>query len=368
VSADGAASGRFLRACAREPVDATPVWFMRQAGRALREYRRIRETATLEQIVGDAALCAEVTLQPVRRLGVDAAILFADITTPLRGIGLDVRLVDGVGPVIDEPIRSDADIDRLRAFDAHESVGPLLEAIRLLRRDLASEHGVPLVGFAGAPFTLASYLVEGRASQSAIRLRTLMSIRPDFAGRLLGTLTDMTIAYLRAQADAGAQALQVFDSWVGTLSVATYEAAVAPHMRRLFDALADLDIPVIHFATGNPALLPSMARAGGSVIGVDWRIPLDEAWRSVTAAVGPRAVQGNLDPVALLAPWDSAAAAATAVLREARGRPGHVFNLGHGVLPETDPDQLRRLVDLVHAWPIGTHSDQRVLATAQVPA
>jgi uroporphyrinogen decarboxylase len=362
MNAGAATNSRFLRACAREPVDAAPVWFMRQAGRALPEYRHVRETATLEQIVGDAALCTEVTLQPVRRLGVDAAILFADITTPLRGIGLDVRLVDGVGPVIDTPIRGDDDVRRLRDFDAYESVGALLEAIGLLRAELETVGGVPLIGFAGAPFTLASYLVEGRASQSAIRLRTLMATRPELVDRLLARLTDMTIAYLRAQADAGAQVLQVFDSWVGTLSVAAYDAAVAPHMRRLFDSIADLAVPLIHFGTGNPALLPSMARAGGTVIGVDWRVPLDEAWRSVTAAVGPRAVQGNLDPVALLGPWQSTATAANEVLREAGGRPGHIFNLGHGVLPETDPDQLRRLVDLVHASPVGPRNERQLAA------
>jgi uroporphyrinogen decarboxylase len=355
---------RFLRACAREPVDATPVWFMRQAGRALPEYRRVREIATLEQIVNDAALCTEVTLQPVRRLGVDAAILFADITTPLRGIGVDVRLVDGVGPVIDAPIRTDADIDRLRAFDPRESIGPLLDAIGLLRTEMETNQGVPLIGFAGAPFTLASYLVEGRASQSAIRLRTLMTSRPELADRLFSRLTDMTIAYLRAQADAGAQALQVFDSWAGTLSVPAYDTQVLPHMRRLFDSLADLDIPLIHFATGNPALLPSMSGAGGSVIGLDWRVPLGDAWRLISGAVGPRAVQGNLDPVVLLGPWEATADAAGYVLREAAGELGHVFNLGHGVLPETDPDQLRRLVDLVHEWPVPTHAEWQLAATA----
>jgi uroporphyrinogen decarboxylase len=274
--------------------------------------------------------------------------------------------VDGVGPVIDEPIRTDADVDRLRAFEPSESVAPLLGAIGLLRAELATADGVPLIGFAGAPFTLASYIVEGKASQSAIRLRTMIAVRPDLADRLLSKLTDMTIAYLRAQAKAGAQALQVFDSWAGTLSVPAYDASVAPHMRRLFDTLDDLGIPLIHFATGNPALLPSMARAGGTVIGIDWRIPLSDGWRSVTAAVGPRAVQGNLDPVALLGPWQATAAAAREVLHEAAGRPGHVFNLGHGVLPETDPDQLRRLVDLVHEWPVGAH-DAPQLATP-VPA
>ncbi|MEA2621644.1 MAG: uroporphyrinogen decarboxylase [Chloroflexota bacterium] len=331
---------RFLRACRREPVDATPVWFMRQAGRSLPEYRRVRERATLAQIVGDAALCAEVTLQPVRRLGVDAAILFADITTPLPGIGIGVELVDGVGPVIERPVRSASDVAELRPFDAGESVGPLLDAIRLLRGEL----DVPLIGFAGAPFTLATYLVEGRSSASAARLRTMILAEPETADALLARLTDMTIAYLRAQAAAGAQALQLFDSWVGTLHPRVYERAVAPHMRRLFAALRDLDVPVIHFGTGTAGLIPAMAEAGGDVIGVDWRITLQDAW----AAAPGRAIQGNLDPVALLAPWPAAAGEARAVLADAGGRPGHIFNLGHGVLPETDPESLRRLVDLVH--------------------
>ncbi len=331
---------RFLRACRRQSVDATPVWFMRQAGRCLPEYRRVRETATLADIVRDPALCAEVTLQPVRRLGVDAAILFADITTPLAGLGVGVELVDGVGPVIDRPVRSRTDVDALRPFSAQQTVGPLLDAIRLLRKEL----DVPLIGFAGAPFTLATYLVEGRSSPTAARLRTMFHADPDTADALLAHLTEMTVDYLRAQAEAGAQALQVFDSWVGTLGPRTYQRHVAPHMRRLFAALGDLDVPLIHFGTGNPALIRSMAVAGGDVIGIDWRVGLADAW----AQVPDRAVQGNLDPVALLGPWEAAADEARDVLRQADGKPGHIFNLGHGVLPETDPDHLRRLVDLVH--------------------
>lgn len=331
---------RFLRACRREPVDATPVWFMRQAGRSLPEYRHVRKTSTLADIVGNAALCAEVSLQPVNRLGVDAAILFADITTPLAGLSIDVQLVDGVGPVIDRPVRTRADVEALRPFVASETVGPLLDAIRLLRREL----DVPLIGFAGAPFTLATYLVEGRSSPAAVRLRTMFHADPETARALLERLTDMTIDYLRAQAEAGAQALQVFDSWVGTLGPRTYERHVAPHMRRLFGSLADLDVPLIHFGTGNPPLLPSLAAAGGDVMGIDWRIGLGDAW----ASVPDRAVQGNLDPVALLGPWEATAEEARSVLREAGGRPGHIFNLGHGVLPETNPEHLRRMVDLVH--------------------
>ena len=331
---------RFLRACRRDPVDATPVWFMRQAGRSLPEYRAIRERLSLAGIVGDPALCTEVTLQPVQRLGVDAAILFADITTPLAGIGVDLEIVDGVGPVIERPIRTGADVQALRSFDAAEAVGPLLEAIALIRR--ASE--VPLIGFAGAPFTLASYLVEGRGSRDALAMRKLLRDEPSVAKELLTRLTDMTIAYVRAQVAAGVQAIQLFDSWVGVLGPFDYEHQVLPHMRRLFGSIADLDVPTIHFGTGAAGLLTLMASAGGSVIGVDWRIGLDAAWRQVP----DRAVQGNLDPTVLLGPWEPVRAQAEWVLSQAAGRPGHIFNLGHGVLPGTDPDQLRRLVDFVH--------------------
>jgi uroporphyrinogen decarboxylase len=331
---------RFLRACRREPVDATPVWFMRQAGRALPEYRAIRERTSLLGITRDAALCAEVTLQPVRRLGVDAAILFADITTPLPGIGVELDIVDGVGPVIERPIRSTEDLARLRRFDAEAEVGPLLEAIRIVRR--ASP--VPLIGFAGAPFTLASYLVEGRSSRDAGRLKALMHGEPVLVERLLDVLVDTTIAYAGAQVAAGVQAIQVFDSWIGTLSPFDYERSVMPHMRRLFAALERLSVPTIHFGTGTAGLLRSMAAAGGEVIGVDWRVGLADAW----AAVPGRAIQGNLDPAVLVGPFDRAAEQARWVIDQAAGRPGHVFNLGHGVLPATDPDDLARLVDLVH--------------------
>jgi len=332
---------RFLRACRREPVDATPVWFMRQAGRSLPEYRVVRERVTLAEIVGDPALCAEVTLQPVRRLGVDAAILFADITTPLAGIGVDLQIVDGVGPVIDRPIRTAEDVGALRTFEAAEAVGPLIEAIALIRL----EAGVPLIGFAGAPFTLASYLVEGRGSRDALAIRRLLRDQPRVAAELLTRLTDMTVAYVRAQVEAGAQAIQLFDSWVGVLSPFDYERDVLPHMRRLFGAIADLGVPTIHFGTGASGLLPLLAAAGGDVIGIDWRIGLDAAWRQVP----DRAVQGNLDPSALLGSWPTAREQAVWVLGEAAGRAGHIFNLGHGVLPGTDPDHLRRLVDLVHS-------------------
>lgn len=331
---------RLLRALRREPVDVTPVWFMRQAGRSLPEYRRIRERARLTDIVGDAALCAQVSLQPVTRLGVDAVIVFADITTPLPGAGIAVELVDGVGPVIERPIREVADLARLRTFDAAAWVGPLLEAIAILRR----ESPVPVIGFAGAPFTLAAYLIEGRSPRELQRTKTMMHADPVLWDGLMRRLVDLDLAYLRAQVAAGAQIIQLFDSWVGQLSPFDYRESVLPHVRRLFDGLAPLGVPTIHFGTGTTGLLATMAAAGGDAIGLDWRVGLADGW----SRIGDRAVQGNLDPHLLLGPWDATARHARAILDEAGGRPGHVFNLGHGVLPPTDPDDLRRLVDLVH--------------------
>ncbi len=331
---------RFLRACRGEPVDATPAWFMRQAGRALPEYRAIRERATLVEITRDPALCAEVTLQPVRRLGVDAAILFADITTPLAGLGVDFEIVEGRGPVVAAPVRSAADVARLRAFDPAAAVGPLLEAIGLVR----AASPVPLIGFAGAPFTLACYLVEGGPSRDFLRTKTFMHADPGPWSALMDVLTATTVAYLAAQVAAGAQAVQVFDSWVGGLSPRDYATRVAPWMARIFAALRPLGVPAIHFGVGTAGILRLQAAAGGDVIGLDWRVDLAEG----RDLVGGRPVQGNLDPALLLGPWDATADAATAILDRAAGRPGHVFNLGHGVLPGTDPDDLARLVDLVH--------------------
>ncbi len=332
---------RFLRACRSLPVDATPVWFMRQAGRALPEYRAVRERATLTEITRDAALCAEVTLQPVRRLGVDAAILFADITTPFAGLGIDVEIVEGTGPVIAAPIRSAGDIDRLLPFEPEIAVAPLLDAIRLAR----AASPVPLIGFAGAPFTLACYLVEGGPSRDFVRTKTLLHAQPDVWAALMDRLSDATIAYLRAQVAAGAQAVQLFDSWVGALSPRDYARAVAPFMARIFAGIAPLGVPSIHFGVASAGLLRLQAAAGGDVVGLDWRIDLGEGWD----LVGPgRGVQGNLDPALLLGPFVDVADEAGAILDRAGGRPGHVFNLGHGVLPGTDPDALARLVDVVH--------------------
>jgi uroporphyrinogen decarboxylase len=333
-------AARYLRAARRLPVDATPVWFMRQAGRSLPEYRAVRERATLIEITRDAALCAEVTLQPVRRLGVDAAILFADITTPFAGMGVAFDIVEGRGPVLERPVRTAADVAALVPFEPVRDVAPLLEAIRLVR----AESSVPLIGFAGAPFTLACYLVEGGPSREFVRTRTLMHADPGTWSMLMKLLTDTTARYLAAQVEAGAQAVQVFDSWVGGLSPFDYARSVAPWMTRLFERLARLGVPTCHFGTGTAGILRQQAQAGGDIVGLDHRISLSDGW----ALVGDRAVQGNLDPVLLLGPFDAVADAARWVLDQAGGRPGHVFNLGHGVIPATDPDDLRRLVDLVH--------------------
>ncbi|HEY7471862.1 MAG TPA: uroporphyrinogen decarboxylase [Gemmatimonadota bacterium] len=331
---------RFLRACRSEPVDATPVWFMRQAGRALPEYRAVRERHGLLEITRLPEVCAEVTLQPVTRLGVDAAILFADITLPFEGIGFPFEIKAGVGPVVFDPISAAADVERMRPFDPEEWVAPLLDAIRLVR----GASPVPLIGFAGAPFTLASYLVEGGPTRTFEKVKSFMRSEPGAWNTLMDRLVDATVAYLGAQVEAGAQALQVFDSWVGALSPRDYRLRVQPHMRRLFASLP-AGIPSIHFGTGTAGLLPSMAEAGGDVIGVDWRIDIERA----RSAIGGRAVQGNLDPAIAAGPWEDAAEETRAILTAVGGARGHVFNLGHGVLPRTPVENLERLVDLVHA-------------------
>jgi uroporphyrinogen decarboxylase len=332
---------RYLRAALRLPVDVTPVWFMRQAGRSLPEFRAIRERASLVEITRDPALCAEVTLQPVHRLGVDAAILFADITTPFTGLGVDFEIKPGIGPVIERPIASLADIECLTVFEPRAAVAPLLEAIRLIR----AESPVPLIGFAGAPFTLACYLIDGGPAREFPKTRLFMRSEPAAWAALMDRLVDATVAYLAAQVAAGAQAVQVFDSWVGGLGPFDYRRSVLPYMRRLWAALGELGVPTTHFGVDTTGLLRLQAEAGGDVIGLDWRIALDEGW----ALVGDRAVQGNLDPTLLLGPWQAVEDTARWILDLAGGRPGHIFNLGHGVLPETDADVLRRLVDLVHA-------------------
>ncbi len=333
-----------VRAARREPVERTPVWFMRQAGRSLPEYRAIRERHAFFEINRSAELTAEVTLQPVRRHQVDAAVIFADIMTPVLAMGLDVELVEGVGPVVREPVRSMSAVERLRVPDPDESVAPVLGAIAAVRRELSLEQAV--VGFCGGPFTVAGYLVEGAPSRDFSVTKALMYREPEVWHALLDKLAATFAAYGLAQARAGADVVQLFDSWVGALSVADYAEFVAPWSARVLGALREAGVPAIHFGTGTATLLPSMAAAGGDVIGLDWRIPLDEGWRAVGA---DRGVQGNLDPAVLLGPWERVEAATREVLERAGGRPGHIFNLGHGVLPGTDPDVLGRVRELVHA-------------------
>jgi uroporphyrinogen decarboxylase len=333
---------RFLKACRREGVDRTPVWFMRQAGRYMPEYRALREKHSLLELVRTPELAVEVTLQPIRAFPLDAAILFSDLLVPLAPLGLPFDFQAGEGPVIERPIRSGADVDALRRFEPREELRSVLDTVRLLRQELR----VPLIGFAGAPFTLASYAIEGGGSRHFARTKAFMY--EDAAGwhRLAALLADVVADYLRAQVEAGAQALQLFDSWVGALDEYDYREYAAPHVRRVFDALADLGVPLIHFGTGTGHLLRAQREAGGSVIGVDWRTPLDEARRLVGDDV---AIQGNLDPTLLFAPRALLLERVDEVLRRAGGRPGHVFNLGHGILPGTPVEAVRAVVERVHA-------------------
>jgi uroporphyrinogen decarboxylase len=337
------AHDRFLRACRREPVDRTPVWFMRQAGRYMPEYRALRERHDLLSLCRTPELAVEVTLQPVRALGVDAAILFSDLLLPLAPLGVPFHFAPGEGPVIEAPVRSAADVARLRRFEPRAELSPALEAIRLLRREL--EGKVPLIGFAGAPFTLASYAVEGGPSTQYAATKGLMYSDPPTWHRLASLLAEVVGDYLRAQAEAGAQALQVFDSWVGALDADDYREFVLPHVKALFARIGGL-VPVIHFGTGTTHLLELQREAGGDVIGLDWRVGLDEGWRAVGDGV---AVQGNLDPAALLGPRERLLARVDAVLARAGDRSGHVFNLGHGILPATPVENVKAVVEHVHA-------------------
>ncbi|MDP8975295.1 MAG: uroporphyrinogen decarboxylase [Actinomycetota bacterium] len=332
----------FLLACRRRPSPHVPAWFMRQAGRALPEYRARRGSGSILEAIREPELVAELTLQPVRRYGVDAAILFSDIVVPVAAIGFGVDVVPGTGPVVTEPFRTKEDLGRLRPLEPEEDTPYVLEAVR----QLASELSVPLIGFAGAPFTVASYLIEGGPSRSHARTKALMHAEPSTWWALLEALADLALVSLRSQVEAGAQAVQLFDSWAGTLSPADYAELVLPVTRRIFDGLADLDVPRIHFGLGTGELLALMADAGPDVVGVDWRVPIDVAWDRIGQ---DRAVQGNLDPAVCLAPWDVVEAETRKILNQAGGRPGHVFNLGHGVLPDTDPAILERVVELVHS-------------------
>ena len=319
----------------------TPVWFMRQAGRSLPEYRKIRAGVGMLESCRRPDLVTEITLQPVRRHGVDAAILYSDIVVPLAAAGIDLDIVAGTGPVIAEPIRTAADVDRLRPITT-DDVGYVDEAVRLLVTELGA---TPLIGFAGAPFTLASYLIEGGPSRTYTKTKTMMYGNPELWNVLLSRLADITLSFLRVQVTAGVSAVQLFDSWAGALSEADYRRHVQPYSAKILTGLADAGVPRIHFGVGTGVLLEAMGEAGADVVGVDWRTPLDRA----TAQVGPsKSLQGNLDPATLFAPWQVIESETRRVLNEGRAAPGHVFNLGHGVLPETDPDVLTRLVDLIH--------------------
>lgn len=336
---------RFLDACRARPTDCTPVWFMRQAGRFQPEYRELRKQHDILEICRTPELAAEVTMLPVDQFGVDAAILFSDIMIPVAAMGASLRIEPGVGPVIDEPVRTLADVAKLNPVRAADDLEFLDKAIRML----VSELKVPLIGFAGGPFTLASYLVEGGPSRAFLRTRALMNTDPQAWHSLMTRLTDTVVGVLRAQLEAGASAVQLFDSWVGMLSPADYEANVLPYSFRIFTALQDLGAVRIHFGVGTGELLVAMREAGADVIGVDWRTPIDVARARIGAGV---AIQGNLDPAVLLAPWPVIEEKTRAVLAQAaageNGRTGHIFNLGHGVLPQTDPDTLRRLTEFVH--------------------
>ncbi|HEX2058671.1 MAG TPA: uroporphyrinogen decarboxylase [Actinomycetota bacterium] len=332
----------FLRACRGDPTETVPVWFMRQAGRSLPEYRAVRERHSILEVCRTPELAVEVTLQPVRRLGVDAAILFSDIVVPLQAMGVDLEIAPGVGPVIDDPVRSAADVDRLRPLDPEEGVPFVLAAVSALTEEL----DVPLIGFAGAPFTLASYLVEGGPSRDHARTKALMASDPATWHKLMDRLAESVLAYLRAQVAAGAAAIQLFDSWAGALTPNDYRAHVSPAVTRILDGLADTGVPRIHFGVGTGELLELMHATGTDVMGVDWRVPL----RRARARLGHGVVlQGNLDPALCLAPFHVVREKAAEVLEETGGA-RHVFNLGHGVLPDTDPDTLAQLVDFVHTW------------------
>ncbi|CAN5649092.1 uroporphyrinogen decarboxylase [soil metagenome] len=338
-------NNRFLQACRREPVDATPIWFMRQAGRYMAEYRELRKRYSLLEICAQPDLAVAVTLQPVDVIEVDAAILFSDLLVPFTPMGLDFDFVKGEGPSIERPLRSASDVDRLRDFEPREALGHVLETIRLLRREL--EGRVPLIGFGGAPFTLAAYAIEGGPSTTYARTKAFMYSEPAAWHRLCERLATMMADYLAAQVEAGVQALQVFDSWAGALGRGDYREFALPHSRRIFESLAARGVPVIHFGVNTTAILRDIRDAGGDVIGLDWRQPLDEGWESIGY---DRGVQGNLDPTLLLGPQDRLFAAADDVLRRAGGRPGHIFNLGHGVLPNTSLEQVQALARHVHAY------------------
>lgn len=337
-------TGNFLRACHRLPVDATPVWFMRQAGRYMAEYRAIREKYSLIEICERPEIAAEVTLQPVRALGVDAAILFADILLPAIPLGVGLEFAKGEGPVLQNPVRTLEDVKNLRPVNPETDLGYVMDAIRILRGELRD---VPLIGFSGAPFTVASYIIEGGSSREFLKTKHMMYSAPEVWHALMEKLSGVLSDYLVAQIRAGAQVVQVFDSWVGALSPQDYEEFVLPYSQKILQDAKKENVPVIHFGTNTATLLPLMKRAGGDVLGLDWRIPLDDGWKLLGDDV---AVQGNLDPTLLFAPRDEIKKRVHDILRRANGKPGHIFNLGHGILQHTPVDNVKAVVDMVHEY------------------
>jgi uroporphyrinogen decarboxylase len=335
---------RFMKAFRLQKADATPVWFMRQAGRSLPEYRALRKKYDLLAMAKNPELCAQVTLMPVKRLGVDGAVIFADIMLPLEGMGIPFTIEPEVGPVIAKPVRTAADVDAIRVVEASGATPYLFDAIRLVRKELGEQTAV--IGFSGSPFTLCCYLIEGGPSRTYDVVRAFMYREPQLWHKLMEKVTEVVVRYLREQASSGVHVAQLFDSWVGVLSREQYQRFVLPYSTRIFTELRAIGLPSIHFGTGTAHLLEPMASAGADLFSLDWRVRLDEGWARTGHGKG---VQGNLDPAILLAPFEVVEAEARAILRMAQGRPGHIFNLGHGVLPETNPDTLARLVDLVHS-------------------
>ena len=336
-------SSRFLRACRRQPVDRTPVWFMRQAGRYMAEYRAIRQKHSMLEICANAELAAEVTLQPMKRIDVDAAIIFADLLPPLIPMGIDLEYAAGEGPVIHNPVRSAEDVDRLRLYIPHEYLAATFEAIGMVRRELPATKAV--IGFAGAPFTLASYMIEGGSSRNYLRTKQLMYSEPEIWNLLMEKLVETTSRYLKAQVESGADAVQIFDSWVGALSPRDYRAFAFPHVSRIVANLKPLNVPIILFGTGTEGLLDQFAATGVDVVGLDWRVGIERGWGRAGRDV---AVQGNLDPVLLFAPHDEIERQVRSILDEASNRDGHIFNLGHGILPGTPVENVQFVADLVH--------------------
>lgn len=336
-------ASRFLDACHLWQPDATPVWFMRQAGRCLAEYRELRRRYDILTMAKTPELCAQVTLMPVKEFDVDAAVLYADIMLPLEGMGISLEIEPDIGPIIHNPIRTMQDVEELRVIDAEESTPFVMEAIRLVRRELEGKQAV--IGFSGAPFTLACYVIEGRPSRDYALAKSMMYGQPEIWHALMEKLTEVVTRYLLAQISAGVDAVQLFDSWVGSLSPSVYRKYVQPYSQRIFKAVKQASTPSIHFGTGTASLLESMVEAGGDIISIDWRMDLDVAWQRIGY---DRGIQGNLDPTLLLTPWNIIEKGMQDVLARAANRPGHIFNLGHGVLADTPPDMLRRLVDAVH--------------------